>query len=181
MASRLPKIRPVKTTADFGGKNGSARSHEHDGLVRELIWDLFAISSHLGDIRRVWASMMDVSGPQWLTLMAIDYLDAGKGVSVGTVSAKLHVNQTFIVSQTKMLEADGLVARRSSNQDARVVLLSLTEVARRRLAKIDPRRNEINNFIFSQQGARALKELAGKMSSIRGRLEQASLMLNIRK
>lgn len=180
MASRLPKHHPAKTTADFGGKHGNARSLESDGLVRELIWDIFAISNYLGHIRRVWAGMMEVSGPQWLILMAIDYLDAGKGISVGTVSAKLHVKQTFIVAQTKMLEADGLVARRSSDKDGRVVLLSLTEAARRRLAKIAPRRNEINDFIFSQQGARALKELAGTMSSIRGRLEQASLMLNIR-
>jgi DNA-binding MarR family transcriptional regulator len=113
--------------------------------------------------------------------MAIDHLDAGKGISVGTVSTKLHVKQTFIVAQTKMLEADGMVARRSSDRDARVVLLSLTEAARRRLAKIAPRRKEINDFIFSQPSARALKELADTMSSIRGRLEQASLMLNIRK
>jgi len=177
MSSRPKTL--VKAAGDFGKQPG-ARSLENDELVRELIWDIFAISSYLGEIRRVWAGMLDVSGPQWLILMAIDYLDAGSGVSVGTVSAKIHVKQTFIVAQTKMLEADGLVARRSSDQDARVVLLSLTEAARRRLAEIAPRRHEINDFIFFQPSARALKELVGTMTSIRGRLEQASLLLKIR-
>jgi MarR family transcriptional regulator, organic hydroperoxide resistance regulator len=160
-------------------KRSAPRSRERDGHVKEVIWDIFAISNHMSVVRRVWAGMLGVTGPQWLIIMAIDYLDSGNGVSIGTVSAKLHVNQTFVVAQSKLLEAEGVISRRSSEEDARVVLLSLTERTQRSLQKIASRRNEINDFIFSELTERGLKDLSTTMSTIRTRLEHAALMLHL--
>jgi DNA-binding MarR family transcriptional regulator len=181
MASRTKRL-PTSTpsTAHLSETKRSApRSRERDGRVREVIWDIFAISNHMTVVRRVWAGMLGVTGPQWLILMAIDYLDSGTGISIGTVSARLHVNQTFVVAQSKLLEAGGFISRRSSEEDARVVLLSLTESTRRSLQKISSRRNEINDFIFSELSERGLKELSSTISSVRARMEHAALMLNL--
>lgn len=162
---------------DTDSKRVSMRSKERAVFIRELIWDIFAISNHLSAVRRVWSDMLGVTGPQWLILMAVDYLDIGNGVSVGTVSTKLHVNQTFIVAQTKILEAAGFVLRNSSKVDARVVLLSLSDSARQELTKMAPQRREINNYIFSQLDDQTMKDLSGTMSIVRDHLEQAALML----
>ena len=121
--------------------------------------------------------MLGVSGPQWLILMAVDYLDERDGVSVGTVSAKLHVNQTFVVAQSKTLETNGYLTRRNSEKDARVVLMSLTDHTRRRLASISPRRREVNDFIFSDIDGTTLKGVSEAMSLIRTRLKKAVILL----
>lgn len=159
----------------------SASASGIDEGPRDLIWDIFAISSHLAEVRRVWATMLGVSGPQWLILMAVDYLDEGNGVSVGTVSAKLHVNQTFIVAQSKTLEANGYLKRRNSEKDARVVLMSLTDQTRRRLTLIAPRRREVNDLIFSQIDEATMKKVSQAMSLIRTKLESAVILLAQRK
>jgi len=160
-------------------KRGNKRSKDRDGRISELIWDIFAISHQLSAVRQVFATMLDVTGPQWLVLTAVDYLDTGSGVSVGSVSSKLHVNQTFVGVQTKILETEGLLRRESSEEDARVVLLSLTEKARRQLDSISPQRKSSNNFIFSELDDAALKDLLNTMSSVRTRLEQAALELQL--
>jgi len=122
--------------------------------------------------------MLGVSGPQWLILTAVDYLDEGDGVSVGTVSAKLHVNQTFIVSQSKLLEAKGYLTRRNSEKDARVVLMSLTDRTRRKLSVIAPRQWEVNDFIFSQIDKATMKTVSKAMSLIRTQMERAVVLLD---
>lgn len=109
--------------------------------------------------------------------MAVDYLDERNGVSVGTVSAKLHVNQTFVVAQSKALEAEGYLTRRNSEKDARVVLMSLTDQTRRKLAAIAPRRREVNDFIFSQLDSATMKKVSQAMSLIRTQLERAVILL----
>jgi DNA-binding MarR family transcriptional regulator len=176
-AKRAPLTKLAARSPDR--KRGSRRSKDRDGRISELIWDIFAISHQLSAVRQVFASMLDVTGPQWLVLTAVDYLDTGNGVSVGSVSAKLHVNQTFVGVQTKILETAGLLRRESSDEDARVVLLSLTESARQQLGTIAPQRKASNTFIFSQLDDVALKDLLDTISSVRTRLEQAALELQL--
>jgi DNA-binding MarR family transcriptional regulator len=171
-----PVNRRVKHS-EANTRKPSASASGIDEGPRDLIWDIFAISSHLAEVRRVWATMLGVSGPQWLILMAVDYLDERNGVSVGTVSAKLHVNQTFIVAQSKTLEASGYLTRRNSAKDARVVLMSLTEQTRRKLTAIAPRRRELNDFVFSQIDKASMKTLSEAMSLIRTKLERAVILL----
>src|SRR3954466_7303740 len=123
----------VASPRDDLPKKGENRT---EVIAREFAWDLVAINTHLEDIRRFWAESLGVSGPQWLILMAISELDQGKGVSVGEVSSKLQVNSTFVSAQTKELERSGLLTRTASPSDARIVLMSLTELARREIAKL---------------------------------------------
>jgi len=150
-----------------------------DEAVRQVIWGIFAIASHFEDIRRQWANLVGVSGPQWLILMAVDYLDEGTGTSVGDVSTKLHVNSTFITAQAKALEEAGYLARRPSKLDGRVVLLSLTEKARRELGRIATHRREINDFIFGPIGKRGLTELVSQIDAIQARAEKAAALIKM--
>ena len=176
---RLPRSAPPVVNSSES-KRSAPRSRERDGQMGQVIWDIFALSHYTDVVRRILAGMLGVTGPQWLIVTAIDDLDTGNGISVGTVSAKLHVNQTFVVAQSKLLEAGGFLSRRSSEEDARVVLLSLTERTRRGLQKIAPQRNEIKDFIFSELTDRDLKDFSATMSSLRAQIERAGLILKAR-
>src|SRR5258708_26144033 len=82
------------------GKEQAAAEPRDYGLSHQIIWDLVSISNHLEEMRRCWARLFGISGPQWLILMAINDLDQGSGVSVGEVSAKVHAVSTFVTKQT---------------------------------------------------------------------------------
>ena len=72
----------------------------------------------------VWVTVVNLfdgaSGVQ--SFHPVGDLDTGNGVPVKDVSAMLHVDPSFVTTQSKMLEKNGFMRRVPSRQDARVVL-----------------------------------------------------------
>ena len=151
----------------FGGKN-------HD-IARQFAWEIAAINVHLQEIRYFWAKALGVSGPQWMILMALADLDQGEGVPVKVVSKMLHVDPSFVTTQSKMLEKKGFMRRKTSGDDARVVQMSLTDKTYKHIASLASQQEELNNFIFAEFSDRELGEFNGKLAALKTRLEKACL------
>jgi DNA-binding MarR family transcriptional regulator len=174
-AKRAPSGRSAKDSSQ-GSAQGSANVTAHNqDLVREFIWDIVSINTHFEEIRYMLARMLGISGPQWLILMAISDLDRGEGVSVRVVSEKLHVDPSFVTTQSKSLEKHGFMRRITSVEDARVVLMSLTDKASKQMANLSLHQDKLNEFIFADLDARALGDITGKLTMLKNRLEKASL------
>jgi MarR family transcriptional regulator, organic hydroperoxide resistance regulator len=154
---------------EFGGKN-------HD-IARQFAWEIAAINVHLQEIRYFWAKALGVSGPQWMILMALADLDQGEGVPVKVVSKMLHVDPSFVTTQSKMLEKKGFMRRKPSADDARVVQMSLTDKTYKLIAGLASEQEALNNFIFAEFSDRELSELTGKLAALKNRLEKASQKL----
>jgi MarR family transcriptional regulator, organic hydroperoxide resistance regulator len=150
----------------FGGKN-------HD-IARQFAWEIAAINVHLQEIRYFWAKALGVSGPQWMILMALADLDQGEGVPVKVVSKMLHVDPSFVTTQSKMLEKKGFMRRKTSADDARVVQMSLTDKTYKHIAGLASQQEELNSFIFAEFSDRELSEFTGKLAALKTRLEKAS-------
>ncbi len=144
-------------------------------LVRQFSWAVTSINVHFQEIRQFWAGTLGISGPQWMILMAIADLDEGEGVSVKVASKMLHVDPSFVTTQSKMLEKKGLMRRRTSPDDARVVQMSLTDKTYKHLASLAAQQQSLNDFIFSEFDSRELNDLTKKLMQLTGRLEKASL------
>jgi len=108
-------------------------------------------------------------------LMALADMDKGEGASVKAVSKLLHVDPSFVTTQSKLLEKKGFVRRRSSVDDARVVQMSLTDKTYKQIANLAARQDELNDFIFAEMDNRELVELTGKLAQLKSRLEKASV------
>lgn len=148
-----------------------------DALVREFIWDIISVNTHLEEIRSIWARVLDITCPQWLILMAVNDLDQGKGISVREVSTKLHVDPSFVTTQTKNLEKHGFMHRVASKEDARVVLMSLTEKAHKQIANLYSRQVVADNLVFSDFSDQSLRDLNSKLSTIKERLSKAAQVI----
>jgi len=159
------------SSSDFGAKN--------QDVVRQLAWEIAAINVHLQEIRYFWAKALGVSGPQWMILMALADLDQGEGVPVKVVSKMLHVDPSFVTTQSKMLEKKGFIRRKPSGDDARVVQMSLTDKTYKLIAGLASEQEDLNNFIFAEFSDRELSELTGKLVTLKKRLEKASLKLTM--
>jgi len=130
------------------------------------------VNVHLDEMRRFWAQTLGISGPQWTILTALAALDRGQGVPVKDLVAMLHVQQPFVTTQTKMLENSGFVRRTTSSDDGRVVLMSLSDKARKQIAHLSSRQEVLDKFIFADFDDRTLKDIADQIASLKDRLEK---------
>jgi MarR family transcriptional regulator, organic hydroperoxide resistance regulator len=91
---------------------------------------------NLEEVRNYWAKVVGIRGPQWMIIVALQELDHGEGAPVMAVATMLHVNLTFVMTQSRLLERKGFVRRTAVSDDSRTVSLSLTDKAYRHLAKL---------------------------------------------
>src|SRR5215831_14168350 len=100
---------------------GATASKDQD-TIRRFTWVIASINVHLEELRYFWAKALGISGPQWMILMALADLDDKDGIPVNVVSKRLHVDSSFVTTQSKLLEKKGFLRRRTSAEDARIVL-----------------------------------------------------------
>ena len=151
---------------------GAAKDQE---LAKAFAWEVAATNVYFQDIRHFWAKVLGISGPQWMILMALADLDKGEGVSVKDVSKMLHVDASFVTTQSKMLEKKGFIRRRTSDDDARVVNMSLTDKSYKQIANLASRQEKLNAFIFEDFSNEELQTFITKLASLNRRLEKASV------
>jgi MarR family transcriptional regulator, organic hydroperoxide resistance regulator len=144
-------------------------------VIRRFAWEIAAISVHLEEIRYFWAKKLGISGPQWMMIVALADLDQGDGVPVNAVSKMLHVDPSFVTTQSKLLEKKGFVRRKPSKDDARIVKMSLTDKTYKQLASLTSQQESLNEFIFAEFSPRDLDDLTTKLTALKKRLEKARL------
>lgn len=145
--------------------------------AREFTTIIGTLAVHLDEIRQHRAKSLGISGPQFAILTTIQRLDESDGVSVRHVAGALHVDSSFITTQSKVLEKKGLLGRQSDDADARVVKLSLTDKAEKQIASLAAGERSLNAFIFEGMTDDALAELTGQLTELSGRLEKACLKI----
>jgi MarR family transcriptional regulator, organic hydroperoxide resistance regulator len=153
---------------------GETASKNQD-VIRRFTWVIASINVHLEELRYFWAKTLGISGPQWMILMALHDLDRDDGVPVNTVSKKLHVDSSFVTTQSKLLEKKGFLRRKTSTEDARIVQMSLTDKTYKHLAGLAAQQEALNEFIFAELNNKQLDELTQTLNALKGRLEKATL------
>jgi len=153
---------------------GSSPPKNQD-VVRRFTWVVASIKVHLDELRDFWAKALSISGPQWMILMALVDLDKEDGVPVNVVSNKLHVDPSFITTQSKLLEKKGLLRRKPSAEDARIVKMSLTDRSYKHLAGLASQQETLNDFIYAELNEKQLNELTDTLNRLNMRLEKATL------
>ena len=143
--------------------------------IRRLNWTIAAMNVHLEELRYFWAKTLGISGPQWMILMALADMDQSDGVPVNAVSKKLYVDSSFITTQSKLLEKKGLIRRKASADDARVVRMSLTDKTYKHLANLASQQQALNEFIYAEFDDDELQGLTDRLINLRDRLEKACM------
>jgi DNA-binding MarR family transcriptional regulator len=179
MPDRSTTTKRMGSAGDRSKASQTDANPKNQDVVRQFVWDIASINVHLEEIRHFWAKELGISGPQWMILMAVGDLDRGNGVAVKDVSAMLHVDPSFVTTQSKMLEKNGFMRRLPSSEDARVVLMSLSDKASKKIATLSSRREVISDFVFAGFDDRALQDITSQLTGLKNRLEKATLMLAI--
>ena len=152
---------------------------KNQDVIRRFTWEIASISVYLEELRHFWAKTLGISGPQWMIVMALADLDEGEGVPVNAVSKMLHVDPSFVTTQSKLLEKKGLIRRKTSTADARIVNMSLSDKTYKHLANLASQQETLNEFIFSEFSAGEINELTGKLAALKKRLEKACIKVAV--
>ena len=155
------------------GLGGTASKNQD--TIRRFTWVIASINVHLEELRYFWAKTLGISGPQWMILMALADLDEKDGVPVNAVSKKLHVDSSFVTTQSKLLEKKGFLRRKTSAEDAWIVLMSLTDKTYKHLSGLAAQQEALNEFIFAEVNDKQLDELTTTLNALKNRLEKACL------
>lgn len=170
---------PMAPLLNMSTPADSDENGKNQEVVRQFLWDIASINVHLDEIRHFWARELGISGPQWMILMAVGDLNSGNGVPVKDVSAMLHVDPSFVTTQSKMLEKNGFIRRVASRQDARVVLMSLTDKASKKIAMLASRRDSLSDFVLADFDKAALQDITSQLGKLKSRLQKATVMLAV--
>jgi DNA-binding MarR family transcriptional regulator len=145
--------------------------------ARRFTATVASVHIYLDEIRSFFAKRLGITGPQVAILMTIKGLNTDGGVSVRHVARALHVDPSFITTQTKLLEKRELIRRQTDENDARVVKLSLSDKAIKQIADLTVNECSVNDVVFADFTDEELDELNGQLDEFKNRLEKTCLRL----
>ncbi|TKW78411.1 MAG: MarR family transcriptional regulator [Bradyrhizobium icense] len=146
-----------------------------DDLLQRLSWEVKQIHGCLSEVQKCWATGLGVTVAQWNILMAISHLADDEGVRVSVVSERLAVDASFVTAQSQLLESKGLIRRKPSATDRRVVLLALSSNARWQIENLSGSMNAANAYVANNASGKAHRLLA-ELEELKSVLKRAKLL-----
>jgi DNA-binding MarR family transcriptional regulator len=120
-----------------------------DHSFRELVYNFFAISNRLEQVRRHLGAQIGLSGPQYNLMMAVAELQGSTGVSVGRIAEYLTVSGTFVTAESEKLVRKAYINKAHDPNDMRVSRLAIGEKGWIALGSLFPELQQINNLFFA--------------------------------
>jgi len=137
-----------------------------DHRFRVLVQDLFTIAARMETVREYFGRWMGISAPQYSLLVAIAHMQGAGGVNVGAVARALHVSSAFIASESSKLARRGLLAKRTSPEDRRRVLLRLAPAGRAKIDSISSQIRAVNNLFFGVLDSKSFASLSSAATTL---------------
>ena len=145
-----------------------------DARFRQLVYDLFTISTHMQSVRDHVAGRIGVTGPQYSILLAIAEMGNDVGVSVKRVAEHLHVSGAFVTAETGKLIKTGFLNKQPDPDDGRAVRLTLSEQGLVEIERVLPELREINDIFFGGLNKSDFEDLSAIIAGMIGRAEHAA-------
>ena len=101
--------------------------HEAMKLGNQLCFPLYAASRNVINLYTPYLKPLGLTYTQYITLLALWEKD---GVTVGELCGKLMLDNGTLSPLLKKMQQEGLVERKRSEEDERVVVITLTEEGR---------------------------------------------------
>jgi DNA-binding MarR family transcriptional regulator len=137
-----------------------------DAAFRRLIHGMLSYTHHVETVRDGFATLIGVTGIQYVLLMSVQRLQASGGISVSDVATWMRRSGAFITIEAGKLVQAGLIEKAADRQDRRRVLLRLTADGASRLASLAPRQQQLNDTLFEALDAAEFTALASLMEKL---------------
>ncbi|MDU9392306.1 MarR family winged helix-turn-helix transcriptional regulator [Pseudomonas sp. zfem002] len=176
MAKRDSKANTAKETtitlASMLDKNGD------DAKFRELLHNIFAFSSKIEAIRGEFGKIIGLTGIEFTCLIATAHLRQHDKVYVNSLADHLHLSGAFITLQTNKLAEKGHLSKTKDSNDARRVLLEVTETGQQALSNLGLTQQQVNDILFAGIDQQSFAALCEAFRVLVGNSDQAFKLAN---
>jgi MarR family transcriptional regulator, organic hydroperoxide resistance regulator len=148
-----------------------------DRQFRRFVDNFVRLSARLQTLRAALAKGMGMTPPQYNILMILARADAPEGETMSGIAKRLGVSLSFVVSQTRILDHLGLIELCRNPADQRSVLATVTQAGRKRIARVAPKIQQVNDLLFSSLTRRELIAMDRTISRILDGSEAATAVL----
>ena len=121
----------------------------NDAVLREFISDFSAASALMRQLRRRLAEVLDLSVAGHSVMLGLWYCERRGRTSVRELADHLHVAAANVTAELGKLERAGLVTKRPSTSDGRVVDVQLSGKGHALLNRLAPLLREVNKTLFA--------------------------------
>lgn len=125
---------------------------------RRLIYRLVLVEERLRHARTFLGRQAGLTGPQYMMLMSVAYLQGKTGIAVSVLAKELRVTSAFITGESRHLIESGLLGKKPNPLDSRSVLLSVTLAGRRRIEVLVPEVRTVNDLFFGRVSAESFRD-----------------------
>jgi DNA-binding MarR family transcriptional regulator len=148
-----------------------------DRQFRRFVDNFVRLSARLQSLRAALAKGMGMTPPQYNILMILARANAPEGETMSSIAKRLGVSLSFVVSQTRILDHLGLIELCRNPADQRSVLATVTQAGRKRIARVAPKIQQVNDLLFSSLTRRELIAMDRIISRILDGSEAATAAL----
>lgn len=124
-------------------------------VVEQIVRVVRSLDFLISEVQAKWASALSLTVPQWNMFVIVAEAHEQGGLPVKSVAEAMRVNPSFVVNQSRPLEQLGLIRRKNSSTDKRLVYLSVTPKGLKELGALDESRSAIRAAIKKEMGEAA--------------------------
>jgi DNA-binding MarR family transcriptional regulator len=124
-----------------------------DVPFRRMIYDLLYVSSNLERIRDAMAARIGASGPQYLIVMAVAFLQDGDGAPVQDVADMVRESTATVTAEAGKLSRAGLMERRQAGKAKGGTTLRLSAQGEALVTSLAPVIRDVNDRLFASLSA----------------------------
>ncbi|WP_158091694.1 MarR family winged helix-turn-helix transcriptional regulator [Bradyrhizobium canariense] len=124
-------------------------------VVEQIVRVVRSLDFLISEVQAKWASALNLTVPQWNMFVIVAEAHEHGGLPVKSVAEAMRVNSSFVVNQSRPLEQLGLIRRKNSSTDKRLVYLSVTPKGLKELSALDESRSAIRAAIKKEMGEAA--------------------------
>lgn len=124
-------------------------------VVEQIVRVVRSLDFLISEVQAKWASALSLTVPQWNMFVIVAEAHEHGGLPVKSVAEAMRVNSSFVVNQSRPLEQLGLIRRKNSSTDKRLVYLSVTPKGLKELGALDESRSVIRAALKKEMGEAA--------------------------
>ena len=139
-----------------------------DRDFRKLIWSLLVVAARLQKYPEAFGRHIGISSAMYTVLIATAHVQGRSGVGIRRLAEYMRLPAPHITTTVGKLVGAGLLAKRRNPDDARGVLVSLTDAGAAALVRLSSFQRPVNDVLFdnlSRADFAALRRLIGIMVS----------------
>jgi DNA-binding MarR family transcriptional regulator len=127
-----------------------------DGAFRQTVYLMIVAFDRLQSCREAFGRDMGLTGSQFAVLIGTQHTQGADGTSIRALAEHVQLASTHVTTEVGRLIRLGLLAKQPNQMDRRGVLVSLSPAGERRLARLTPFLQAVNNILFRDISRREL-------------------------